>query len=264
MKRLYYFLIPAGSILFVILMAGFGGSDLKNSSGAPAGNTNSPGDGQNCTHCMGGTATPVNGWITSNVPVTGYVPGTTYTITVTAPGSERKGFQVSPQDYSGNLVGTLTAGIGTKLVGSNKYVTHSGAKTVDPAIWSFQWTPPPGGAGGVTFYGSIAVGQQNTKTTMLTISQTTVGLSEERQPALSVYPNPAHDRITVSFTIDSPQMVNLDLLNLNGAWILNLVNERCPAGEFIRSFPVSRPAGMYFLKMNVTGKERLSRLIIVD
>jgi hypothetical protein len=183
---------------------------------------------------------------------------------VTAPGSERKGFQVSPQDNTGNLIGTLTASTGTKLVGSNKYVTHSGAKTVDPAIWSFQWTPPPGGAGGVTFYGSIAVGQQNTKTTMYTVSQTTVGLAEERQQVLSVYPNPAHDKITVSFIIDSPQIVSLDLMGTRGDGILNLLTEKCPAGDFKRSFSISQPAGMYFLKMHVAGKDRFSRLMIVD
>jgi len=60
MKKHVYFFILAGMLLFVVLLAGFG-EDLGNSTGAPPGNTNSPGDGQNCTHCMGGTATAVTG-----------------------------------------------------------------------------------------------------------------------------------------------------------------------------------------------------------
>ena len=50
------------------------------STGSPGGKTGSPTDGVNCTQChyagSGSGAT-----ITSNIPSTGYVPGTTYTIT---------------------------------------------------------------------------------------------------------------------------------------------------------------------------------------
>ena len=111
MKKLHYIFLPVLLILFVLLMTGFGGNSLKNSSGAPAGNTNSPADGQNCSHCMGGTAVPVTGWITSDVPSTGYLPGNTYTITVTATGTGNKGFQVSPQDVAGNLMPGLSIGL---------------------------------------------------------------------------------------------------------------------------------------------------------
>ena len=252
----------AGAILFVILMASFGGGSLKNSGGAPAGNTNSPGDGQNCTHCMGGTALQVTGWITSDVPSTGYVPGTSYTITVTATGTGKKGFEVSPQDVSGNLIGTLTAGTGTKLVGSNKYVTHNAAKSGNPSTWSFLWTPPAGGAGDVVFYGSIIVSLSNTKITTLTVSQSTVGLTEYEKPVVSVFPNPATDMITVSFTLDSPQDVDLHLLNVNGERKAILVQESFPAGKSTRSFAINQPAGIYFIHMSVAGKNYLTKLII--
>ena len=104
MKNVASILFSAGAMALVIVMAGFGGGELKNSTGAPPQNTNSPGDGQNCSHCMGGTATAVTGWITSDVPASGYIPGSTYTITVTVPGTGKKGFEVSPQDVTGNLI----------------------------------------------------------------------------------------------------------------------------------------------------------------
>jgi hypothetical protein len=264
MKKLSCFFIPTGSILFVILMAGFGGSDLKNSSGAPAKNTNSPGDGQNCTHCMGGTAVAVTGWITSDIPVTGYLPGGTYTINVTATGTGKKGYEVSPQDLAGNLIGTLTAGTGSKLVGTNKYVTHSSVATTNPKTWSFQWTAPSGGAGDVTFYGAIIVGSLNTKTTTLTVSQSTVGIEEHRQPVLSVYPNPANDWVTVSFSTETAGMVNIDLLNMHGEQTLSLMQESCPAGSYKKSFTIPRQPGAYLLHLNHRGKNYFSKLIIAD
>jgi hypothetical protein len=263
MKKYFIILFPVGAILFVILMASFDGSDLKSSGGSPAGYTNSPGDGQNCSHCMGGTATPVTGWITSNIPGTGYVHGSTYTITVTATGSGDKGFQVSPQDIAGNLMGTLIAGTGNKLVGSNKYVTHNAAQTGDNVTWNFQWTAPSPGAGNVTFYGSIAVGKLNTKTTTLTVSQSTVGIGERKQPVISVFPNPAHHSFTVTIPVQEPGSVKLDLLNTNGGVVLNLFQEPVGAGEFVRTFSVDIPAGIYLLRSVNGEKNLINKLIII-
>lgn len=126
-------------------------------NGAPAAVTGSPGDGSDCTQCHGGTATTVAGWITSNIPASGYVPGQTYQITATnsITGSGKYGFEVSPQNAAGSQLGTLAVGSGTKLVGGTKYITHSNA-TSSLKTWTFNWTAPAAGTGDVTFYGSFA------------------------------------------------------------------------------------------------------------
>ena len=106
MKNQYKIFIPVVAVAFVFLMASFGGGDgSKYPIGAPPGYTNSPGDGKNCTHCMGGTAVPVADWITSDIPLSGYVPGITYNIMVTATGTGYKGFELSPQSQDGYLLG---------------------------------------------------------------------------------------------------------------------------------------------------------------
>jgi hypothetical protein len=262
MKKYFTILFPAGAILFVILMAGFGGSDLRNPGGAPAGYTNSPGDGQNCTHCMGGTAMAVTGWITSDIPVSGYIPGSTYIITVTATGSGNKGFQASPQDVQGNLLGTITAGTGNKLVGGGKYVTHNATQTGNPASWNFQWTAPVTGIGEVIFYGSIIVGKLNTKTTTMTVSQSTVGISAQKLPELSIFPNPAHQSFTVFSSVAESGNVKLDLLDNKGGVVRNLLKESVNAGEFTRTFSIDDPAGLYFLRIIYGEQARISKIII--
>jgi hypothetical protein len=135
----------------------FSGYTVMYPTGAPAAKTGSPGDGANCTECHGGTATTTAGQITSNIPVTGYVPGATYQITATNPltGSGKLGFEVSPQNVAGTLLGTLVAGSGSQLVGSNKYVTHSNANSTTNT-WTFSWIAPVAGTGPVTFYGAFA------------------------------------------------------------------------------------------------------------
>jgi hypothetical protein len=118
--------------------------------------TGSPGDGHSCSSCHGSSST-VAGWITSNIPAGGYVPGTAYQITASnsISGSGKYGFEVSPQTTSGTLLGTLTSGTNSKLVGSGKWVTQSTASN-SVTSWTFTWTAPVAGTGNVTFYGSFA------------------------------------------------------------------------------------------------------------
>jgi len=133
-------------------------------TGAPAGYTGSPGDGQHCVSCHGGSATAVTNWITSDIPSQGYTAGTVYNITVTVTGTGKKGFEVSPQDATGVQLGTLAAGTGNHLVGGTKYVTHTSAGSSSAnKIWNFTWTAPVPGTGTVTFYGAMVVAKPNIK-----------------------------------------------------------------------------------------------------
>src|SRR3954468_3464763 len=77
---------------------------LGNGTGAPASRTGSPFDAGNCTFChTGSAATTLPGLITSTVPASGYIPGTTYTITATisVTGINKYGFEISPQSATG-------------------------------------------------------------------------------------------------------------------------------------------------------------------
>lgn len=149
-RNLLLFAIASSLVLLTSFAAFYPG-------GAPAGVTGSPGDGADCSSCHGTAATTTAGWITSNIPAEGYTPGQTYQITATnnMAGSGKYGFEVSPQNSSGTLLGTLTAGTNSKLVGSGKYVTQSSSSNT-LKIWTFSWTAPTAGTGNVTFYGAFA------------------------------------------------------------------------------------------------------------
>ena len=136
----------------------FSSFSLMYPGGAPSGRTGSPGDGASCANgCHNQTATTTPGLITSTIPGTGYVPGTTYSITAVATlgTSGKYGFEVSPQNASGTQLGTLVAGSGSKLVGGSKYVTQSSASS-SVNTWTFSWIAPAAGTGPVTFYGAFA------------------------------------------------------------------------------------------------------------
>lgn len=207
-KRFFIVLLPFAAL---IIMAFAYAEDpllksVNNSSGAPSGYSGDPAGGnRNCTSCHGGTATEqVTGWITSDVPDTGYVPATTYTITATATGEgiNTFGFQVSPQNSAGDILGTLVnLGAETKLTPGSNYITHtsSGISGQGSKTWTFDWTAPEAGNGEVVFYGAFNLCNGNGSTSGDVIKLSTLSINENTSTGfdsdpvaeqVSVYPNP--------------------------------------------------------------------------
>ncbi|MCX6286609.1 MAG: T9SS type A sorting domain-containing protein [Bacteroidetes bacterium] len=169
MKRIFYPVI----LIFLMMFWMAGPSAVfGHSSGSPSGRTGSPGDVLTCTNsCHGGTASTVTGFITTNIPGSGYVAGNTYNITVSFTGSGGKGFEVSPQNVAGAQLGTLVAGSGSKLVGGTKYCTHSSKINGSTATWTFSWIAPAAGTGSVNFYGAFAITESTTKKEFITVTE---------------------------------------------------------------------------------------------
>lgn len=164
------FTITSVLLVGVAIFLAFGNLILYP-SGSSAGYTGSPSDGKDCGDCHGVSSSPKSGVITSNIPAGGYTAGSTYNITVTLTGSGKKGFEVSPQNELGTLLGTLTAGTGMKLLSSGKYITQSSAISTTPAVWTFTWKAPAAGTGNVTFYGAFVISYANVYTSSLTVSE---------------------------------------------------------------------------------------------
>ncbi|MFM7016876.1 MAG: choice-of-anchor V domain-containing protein [Bacteroidota bacterium] len=180
-------LVVLSSLIVTVTLTFLSSLTTSYPTGAPSAVANDPASGSvNCTDCHSGTATPVTGWITSNIPSTGYVPGTTYTLTgtVTSSGKTIFGFEISPQNANGALVGslTITNSTATKIV-STKYVTHTqaGSTGTNTRSWSFNWTAPANGVGAVTFYGSF-LGGNNNGSTSGDITYTTSSTFQQASP----------------------------------------------------------------------------------
>ncbi len=158
MKKTILILLGAFTALFSLESFELG----KRRDGTDPGHTGSPGDSlKTCIVCHGGVKEWQPNWITSNIPETGFEPGKTYTITATNtnPGYNIFGFQVSPQDKEGKLLGEiiLTNTNETKLVGNNKYITYTsfGVDGQNSKSWSFDWKAPDASVNEVTFYGAF-------------------------------------------------------------------------------------------------------------
>ena len=151
-----------------------------------SGYTGSPGNnGMTCASCHAGSpVTVAQGGITSNIPATGYIPGQSYTITITAqhPTFNTFGFMLTAETSTGAKAGTWTVTSNeTQLTAGGSYVAHTSSGisgSNNSKIWTVQWTAPSPGVGAVTFYASInrangnfATSGDQIQTASLTVSQ---------------------------------------------------------------------------------------------
>ena len=159
-KKLRTFAFTAGLVCVSVYA-------MTNAAGPPAENTGAPGDntcGQSACHNF----TPISSgtlWnnitMTSNIPASGYVPGTAYSVTIShaQPGHSVFGFQATFKDVNGINAGSITAGTGTATQTSNGkvYINHTsgGTSGIGGKSWTFTWTAPNTGIGTITTYVAV-------------------------------------------------------------------------------------------------------------
>lgn len=201
MKRKHT-IISLAIILSLIVSESFFGSNhaISYSSGPPPSRSGSPGDGgNNCTSCHTGTATGVTGWITSNIPITGYVPGSTYSITLTATGTTqtRFGFQATSEKDSDNTkTGTpiITNTTATQIMGTD-WVEHKSAGTTGSTgshTWSYDWIAPLAGTGNISFYAAFLVTNNSGTSAGDSVYTSSLSITENVPAIANVFINEIH------------------------------------------------------------------------
>jgi hypothetical protein len=259
-------LIPA----FILLIA--------FTEGPPAGYTGSPLDGLNCTNCHGILpAGNISGWVSSNIPDEGYIPGETYTITVAAIGivAVKMGFQITAENQA-EKAGTflITDPERTQLKGSTT-VTHTVAGTEVtslPATWTQDWIAPASGTGEITFY--AAVNQTNNDNSAnndliylstLTAAEASVGIDEYYDELiLQISPNPFTSSTTLSYTLDRPENIRFTVYNLQSQIVYKVQEEREKGEQQLQWKADGLPAGLYFFRIQIGGKVGSGKIVKVE
>jgi len=233
---------------------------LAFTQGPPAGNTGSPIDGQNCTACHGFLpAGNLPGWITSNIPVEGYTPEETYTVTVTAIGivAVKMGFQITSEtqvEKAGTFV--ITDPDRTQLKSSTT-VTHTTAGTEVtqlPDTWSMDWIAPSSGTGDISFY--TAVNQTNNDNSSdgdlifvssLVVTEAFVGIAEHLDDNVGfIYPNPAQDYSKLSL----PAYSEIYIIDPMGREVMYLTSSE----EQLKIDVSWLKDGIYYVQINNNGQ----------
>ena len=240
----------------------------KKLNGAPGGKAGDRASSfTDCTDCHSGSATTVGNMITSNIPASGYVAGTTYSITATIvqTGIVKFGFEISPQSSTGSMRGTLaitSTQTQLKTAFSCSYVTHtsSGNSGSGSKTWSFNWTAPATGLGPVTFYGAFVAADNDGSESGDDIYLSTYAVSENLTTNvdasspdvnLNVYPNPVTDNIHVNYFLKSSQHITISIMDINGQISEIFFTGIQDAGTNELNIPLHQkyPSGIYFLQI---------------
>jgi hypothetical protein len=209
------------------------------------------------------------------------VPGTTYTVTVTAsdPNKTRFGFEVTSQNSTGAFVGTIniidTPRTHFSTFPTHHYLTHTLAGTDAPghtAVWQFGWVAPSVGTGDVTFYGCVNYTNRDSTangdaihTTTLTVIENPNGISDPVIiSSLNLYPNPVVDAIQLDYYLQKTEVVTIDLLDVSGKSVLSLFNSQQSSGAHHCAFPLNQKvaSGIYLVQMRA-GEQTLAKKMIV-
>jgi hypothetical protein len=204
------------------------------SSGSPGNSTGSPGDNSaTCRSCHGpGTAVFRAGLITSTIPASGYVPGTTYTITlsISETGRNKYGFELAAENTAKQNKGTfiITNTQQTRAISGG--VTHSTGGTSGTGgskTWTVNWKAPAAGTGNVTFYAAFNAANgngtddsgDNIYTSSLPVQEAVgSGLPEMPfQADVQLFPVPSADVLNVTAPIPANTTVSVTVTSMNGS-----------------------------------------------
>jgi hypothetical protein len=252
-----------------------------------AGNNGSPGENTcNTTGChTGNPVNSTNGSVTIESPDLinwQYVPGETYTISVTVAQANRNLFGIGFEALTStnNNAGILTPGVGTQLKNavvqgvSRVNVVHvlNGGASPNAHTFTFSWQAPATDIGNVTFYtagnaannNGTASGDFIYTSNQVVTPATTVGFNDlsKIDVSLNVYPNPAADDLNFTYVLTEPAMVRAEIFSISGESVRVLFEEKQQTGETFQSVRISDLShGTYLLRLTI-GEEQLSRLFL--
>ena len=262
-----------GSIFLCFLFLLFN-EMYTNTSGSPAGRSGGAGELTCATStCHTGNANTGPGTvsITSNALNDEYMPGQTYTITVTVDQSGISkfgfltlvGYSASANASTGTIQLTNTTETRLRTSGARDYVTHRSAGTsgTNAKSWSFDWVAPGSNTGDVTFFasGNATNGQGNrtgdqvyTTSLVLTEMLTSLDPSFNEAPKVQVFPTFANESVTVRLDNAAYGEMDLQVVNLEGKVVYES-REMAKGGQFDKTlFVNSWESGLYYLR--VTGE----------
>jgi plastocyanin len=107
-------------------------------------------------------------------------------------------------------------------------------------------------------------GGQNMSGTITVTTSTGLNKSASLTNSLQVYPNPASEKINVSFNVKKDNNVNIKLIDVLGNEVATLINEKMSAGEYREqlSIPSRISTGLYFVKISVGNDVAMKRISI--
>ncbi len=253
----------------------------KHSAGEAGGKTGAPGEAT-CIACHTGTAQ--NGDTENNLtvldgvtPVTSYVPGTTYSVTLIKTSNPvKKGFQSTVLSSANVMAGTF-AGVagstGINSANSRFYANHTlASNSSTTTIWTWNWTAPATNVGDVTFYvaSNSANGSSSSSGDIIYLSQhiigSPLGLVDQtaNESNFTIGYSPEKNSAVFSFTTLSVGEMVLNLVDMNGRSVFHSELGTAQIGQNNQSIalPSDLKNGIYIANFFVNNKAMSAKIMI--
>jgi hypothetical protein len=278
-------------LVITLLTGGVGllASGVQSDNGK-AGKTGSPNE-LTCHDChddftqgRGGGSVALT---SSNMPGWEYVPGTTYHMTCTVSRATMPlfGLGVECLTSTNANAGTLTitdathTSIKSATVSgvSRKNVVHklNGGVATGSKAFTFDWVAPATNIGNVTFYfagvaanadGDEAVGDYVYVGNQVVTPATSTGMIEQQVGvSFSVYPNPAHETMSISYELPAAGNVDCALYDLQGHRVRQMIMAQRQPGKHVEMIDGlgNLAAGNYLLISDLNGA-RQTRMVMLQ
>jgi hypothetical protein len=292
MKKKMLIAITGVFILALVLSPLLESKSTRTLNPPPTNRSGGPGDEggstthRSCASTCHNSFSPAEfktGWISSNIPQTGYVPNQTYNITVTinSPGV-RYGFTASCQDSNGNFKGLLIGNDSTLVVddvanekswifqmdstnaiasGLQHSVGYAGG--LNFKTWTFSWTAPAQGTGPLTFYSSAVAGNGNASATddsvfissLDIVESTSLNINKVALSQIKIYPNPSNGQ----FQIDNiPENATIEIFNMSGQ---SLFKRKSTESTLLVNLPTIA-TGTHYVKITTSDFQSVTKMVV--
>jgi hypothetical protein len=267
------------SILFIALGAAvISASSFVISSNGIAGQTGAPGE-NTCAGCHSGGAgtTSVSISTTPSITSNQYIPGQTYTVTITVANASFSKFGfgceiLNASNANAGVMANAQTGVTFANSGTRKNAIHNAPKTgTGSASFSFEWTAPTSGNATIYAAGNAVNGTGSTAgdrpgNTSLALTMLGVDVKENAVSGfnLNIYPNPTANQINLDYLLTKQADVKIALFDLKGSEVKVLVNEKQEPGQQNVSSEIDEDIekGIYIIKLSIDNKSAVQKLFI--
>lgn len=292
MKKSYFFLpaLAVASVGFLAFQNSADDSVIESytnshrfSGGGMAERTGAPGE-TNCTACHAGSTQ--NGdtenqvsFLDGTTPVTSYVPGSTYVVSLQmASNPAKKGFSAVALDLTeanaGSFTGNGLGGTQDYTQNNRHYVSQTSSSNTDAVtLWAWQWTAPATNVGDVVFYvaSNAADNDGSTSGDVVYLSQHIINassasvteLANEESNFQAGY-NVVNHKVEVDFTYLSSGDMHMNLVDMSGRSVYNYSMGNSEIGENHESIalPDDLKNGMYVVHFFVGNKAMSAKIMV--
>jgi len=277
-------LITATTAIIYLTTSSYQSGPAHNGTGNMTG---SPGSAGTCSSCHSGGGGTTVGTIEvriksqgqSSNPVTSYVAGETYIITISGgnptPGLDHFGFQFTALKSSDNTTVGTYGNLGTMVHGfphaTPTLVEHNAPipKTGGAYEISFEWTAPATSVGAINLYAIINAvnkdvlqsGDKPSSTISLALADKTSVAEVSRKIVIKAFPNPVTDVLTLDLDKADAGAYNVCAYSMHGT----IVNESVidiHAGNYKGFINTSAwTPGLYFVQVQKDGEKYVMPIV---